>query len=759
MSMLESLRIIVQEVNQSKDIKTALSTITTSVCQVMDAEVCSIYLLDRESDRYVFMSTEGLNKKVEGKLSLARDEGLVGLTAQRAEVINLDNAPAHPAFKHLPSVGEDPFNAFMGVPIIHQREVLGVLVVQQRASRKFDESEESFLVTVAAQLAGVIAHAQVVGAIEPYGAKQAHKKDVRFYGVVGCPGVALGEAVVIMQQVDLQAVTARQCDDVIEEVTFFSDCLEQVRMDINELRSKFVGKIAAQEVALFDVYLQMLDDNTFKQAVIGRIQQGLWAQSALSQVIMEYVRSFELMDDLYLRERAADIKDLGLRILGYLQKMDPIKREYADNTILISEELTASMLGEVPREKLAGIISIRGSSHSHAAILARSMGIPAVVGVTGMPAKRLDGMPIIVDAYSGFVIANASPAVRKRYQVVYEEEQLISKGLEKLKAKSATTLDGHSLPLMINTGLMSEITKSLEEGVDGIGLFRTEIPFMLGERFPTEDEQRQIYRQQLSIFSPKPVTMRTLDIGGDKALPYFPIAEDNPFLGWRGIRITLDHPEVFLVQIRAMLKASIGMDNLHILLPMISTISELDEAKVLLQRTVHELQDAGLKVQMPKLGVMIEVPSAIYLVKELAEKVDFLSVGSNDLTQYLLAVDRNNTYVSHLYNHYHPAVLRACNDIAKAAKNAGKPVSVCGELAGDPAAAVLLMAMGFDYLSMNAINVPKVKSIVRFIKLSKAKTMLKAVLKMDNAESIQAYLEKHLDGVGIAPIFRPKLDF
>lgn len=755
--MIESLRIIVQEVNQAKDLKNALNVITTSVCQVMEAEVCTVYLRNKENDRFVFMATEGLNKSMEGKLSLAADEGLVGLTAQRAEVINLDQAPTHPAFKRLANIGEEPFQSFMAAPIIMQREVLGVLVVQQRASRCFSDIEESFLVTIAAQLAAVIAHAQSQGELEFFNNKPLNKKDIRFYGVVGCEGVAIGEAVVVLQHNDLAAIDERECEDCEAEVAFYQNCVTQVREDISELRDRFVGKIASQEVALFDAYIQMLDDDTLHKAVIKHIQQGLWAQGALSRVILEYIHNFELMDDPYLRERAIDIKDLGLRVLGYLQRLDVEQRDYPKNTILISEELTAAMLADVPRECLAGIVSIKGSSHSHAAILARSLGVPAVVGVSAMPAKKLDGQELIIDGYSGFVIAKASPTIRKRYQAAYDEEQLINQGLAQLKNMPAETLDGHRLALMVNTGLMSEIIRNVESGVDGVGLFRTEIPFLLSDRFPSEEEQQRIYRQQLDIFSPKPVTMRTLDIGGDKTLPYFPIVEENPFLGWRGIRVTLDHPEIFLVQIRAMLKASEGLNNLQILLPMISTMNEWDDAERLIKRAYDELKKAGLNIRMPKLGAMLEVPSAVYLVRELAKKADFISVGSNDLTQYLLAVDRNNSYVSHLYNHYHPAVLLACRHIAREAKKENKPISVCGELAGDPAAAVLLMAMGYDILSMNAINIPRVKSIVRYITLETAKKLLNRVLKMHSADEVQQYLHKKLDGIGVAPIARPKL--
>jgi phosphotransferase system enzyme I (PtsP) len=756
--VLEPLRSIVQEVSLAKNIKTALDIITLRVQEAINTDVCSIYLLDPQTERYVFMSTQGLNKEAEGRLSLAKNQGLVGLVAEREEPINLDNAPAHPAFKFLPDIGEEPFNAFMGTPIIHQRKVLGVLVIQQKESRRFTEMEESFLVTISAQIAGVIAHAQVTGALTQIDEKQSAKKDIRFSGISGAVGVAIGQVEIVSPQADLHTVADKRCNDIEEEIDFFNVCLDAVREDIKDICEKLARRISAQEVALFDAYLQMLDDNAIGGEVEARIRTGQWAQGALSEVVLAHMHAFESMEDAYLRERAADVKDLGLRILAYLQQAEPVSHEYQNEVILVAEELTASMLGMVPREKLIGLVSVYGSSNSHVAILARSMGIPTVMGVVGMPYKKLNGQIIIVDGYRGIVLANASEALLNRYKDVCEEEKLAIKGLEQIKDLPCETLDKHSIPLFVNTGLMVDVVRSLENGADGVGLFRTEVPFLLSERFPSEEEQREIYRGQLEAFHPKPVIMRTLDIGGDKSLPYFPIEEDNPFLGWRGIRVTLDHPEIFLVQIRAMLKASTGLNNLQILLPMVASMSELVDAKELIKRAFAELIAEEWDIKLPAIGVMIEVPSAVYIMPDLAKKADFFSVGSNDLTQYLLAVDRNNSRVADLYEKYHPAVFRACNIIAQIAKEAGKPVSVCGELAGDPAAAMLLMAMGYDHLSMNASSIPRVKSLIRLIEFTTAKKLLDVVLKLDNALDIEDYLARNLKNVGITSLFNMNND-
>jgi phosphotransferase system enzyme I (PtsP) len=294
----------------------------------------------------------------------------------------------------------------------------------------------------------------------------------------------------------------------------------------------------------------------------------------------------------------------------------------------------------------------------------------------------------------------------------------------------------------------------LDLGAEGIGLFRTEVPFLLSERFPSEQEQYQIYREQLQAFAPKLVTMRTLDVGGDKALSYFPIEEANPFLGWRGIRVTLDHPEIFMAQIRAMLRASEGLNNLQIMLPMISNVSEVEKAQELIKKAHRELTQEGVKVDYPAVGVMIELPAAVYQTAELARRVDFVSVGSNDLTQYLLAVDRNNPRVANLYSAFHPAVISALKQVVSLAKQEGKPVSICGEMAGDPGAALLLIAMGFDVLSMNASTLLKVKSVVRSVSMEVAKDLLEQVSELDDAQTIRSAIDMALYNAGVDRLLR-----
>lgn len=749
MDMLNSLRQIVQEVNAAPSLQAALDIIVGRVRNAMGTEACSVYMLDSVTKRYVFTATEGLNKRQRGRLSLAPKEGLVGQVAAREEPLNLENAPAHPGFHFFPKIGEDKYFAFLGAPIIHQRKVLGVLVVQQVDKRRFDESEEAFLVTLSAQLAGVIAHAKATGALGDLTTSQT-TASATFTGVPGAPGIAIGRAVVVSPPADLKSVPRRTCADPVAELAFFQQCLMRVREDIEALGNSLAAQLRSEERALFDVYLQMLADNALGAEIAERIRKGLWAQGALSAVILEHAGTFERMDDSYLRERAADVRDLGRRVLAYLQEANQQAVDYPEATILIGEELTASMLGEVPAGKLAGLVSVRGSSNSHVAIMARAMGIPTVMGAVDLPFTRLENAELIVDGHNGAVYTNPTPQLVEQYKTLLEEEKQLSRELESLRDLPSESSDKHRMPLLVNTGLLSDVMRSLDSGAEGVGLYRTEVPFLLRDRFPSEEEQRVIYREQMQAFAPKPVTMRTLDIGGDKSLPYFPIEEDNPFLGWRGIRVTLDHPEIFLAQVRAMLKASEGFNNLRIMLPMVSHLSEVDEAKQLITRAYSELVDEGIDLRVPPIGVMIEVPAAVYQARAFARRVDFLSVGSNDLTQYLLAVDRNNSRVAGLYHSYHPAVLHALQDIAAAARAEGKPVSICGELAGEPGAAILLMAMGYDLLSMSATSLPRVKHAIRNISMQTAREILARVMQLDDAAMVFGYVESKLDDLKIS---------
>ncbi len=751
--MLDILRSIIQEVNAARNLDQALTIIVERVKSALLVDVCSVYLVDHESGELLLMASDGLLPESIGYVRLGFDEGLVGLVAQRAEPLNIDNAPDHPRYRYFSETGEEWYHAFLGVPIIHHRQVLGVLVLQQHADHRYDEDTVTLLVTIAAQLAGAIAHAEVSGGIDVL-QEQRRLDGFPLRGLPGAPGVAIGHAVVVHPHADIDSIPNRAAGDIVAEQERFLDAVGSVKRAVRSMVDNISDLLPAGDSALFDAYLMMLDSDSFIGGVLDEIRGGNWAPGALRVVATEHIRAFNEMEDPYLRERAEDVRDLSRRILQQLQERKGGGIDYPRNTVLVGEEITASMLAEVPPKRLAGVVSVRGSSTSHTAILARALGVPAVLGVDDLPVTRLNGLEVIADGYSGRVYVNAPNEVKREYRRLKKEEQELTDELQELRHAEALTEDGVRIQLYANTGLVSDIRPSIESGAEGIGLYRTEFPFMIRERFPGEEEQRTVYRQVLESFAPRPVTMRTLDVGGDKALPYFPIQEDNPFLGWRGIRITLDHPEIFLVQIRAMLKASVGLNNLRLLLPMITTLSEVDEAKVLIQRAYQELLEEGEAVTMPLVGAMVEVPSMIYQIGPLAKRVDFLSVGSNDLTQYLLAVDRNNARVAELYDSLHPAVIQALRMIVEGAKPYRVPVSICGEMAGDPAAALLLLGLGINGLSMSASSLLRVKWMIRSFSRRRAKALVKKVMEMEDASSIRSHLHKALEKAGLGGLIR-----
>ncbi|MFM9270526.1 phosphoenolpyruvate--protein phosphotransferase [Halomonas elongata] len=752
--MLEVLRRIILEVNGARNLDAALSTMVRRIRKAMRTDVCSFYLFDADLDRLVLMETIGLRTQAVGQVTLPVGEGLVGLVAKREEPLNLEDAQSHAHFRYFEATGEERYSSFLGVPIIHQRRMLGVLVVQQSEKRRYDEADEAFLVTMAAQLAGVLAHALATGSLSrptlPGG-------QATFTGVAASPGMAIGEAVVIAPPADLNSVPDLIPTDVDYEIERLKEAIGKVRDEIRSAGERLANRISSQELALFDVYQQMLGEAALSQEVVKRIREGQWAPGALADVVRRHVQYLERVDDDYLRERAADVRDLGRRVLAHLQEGTSATPDvYPENTILVGDEISVAMLGEVPRDRLAGLVSVRGSSTSHVAIVARAMGIPTVLGMVDLPLPRLNGARVVLDGHRGRLFVRPSEELESRYQSMIDEEQALSEVLEHEQDQPSRTPDGHDMPLMVNTGLAVDAVASLKARIGGVGLYRTEVPFMITERFPGEQEQTRLYREQLEGFAPLPVVMRTLDIGGDKDLPYFPIDEANPFLGWRGIRVTLDHPEVLMVQLRAMLRASQGLDNLQVLLPMVTNVSEVDDALRLLERAISELGEEGVSVARPRVGVMIEVPATLYQLEALARRVDFFSVGSNDLTQYLLAVDRNNPRVAELYDACHPAVLSALSRLAAESRALGVPASVCGELAGDPAGALLLMGMGFEALSMNAPSLPKVRAAVRRVSLGAAQQLVEDTLLLDCPLAVRRHLDDRMGEWQLGHLLPPK---
>ncbi len=748
-SMIHRLQRIVQEVNRAPDIDRALNLITESLTRDLDADACTIFLASKEDPGIqVLKACSGLNPDIIGKVERRLGQGLIGTIAARAEAINLVDAPSHKDFMLVPDSGEADYPVYLGVPIIAHRDVLGVIAVQ-RAENAFNEDEEAYLTTLAAQLATSIERAESQGRFSALSATHMVK------GVPGAPGMAIGVAMVLNRGVNLESVPDKKTDDVDSELVTFNEAVSKVCDELNQQAEKMRASLPEEECALFIAYAQMLSGGSLIEDTEKRIREGNWAPSSWRDTVEEHAYVFEQMEDSYLAERANDIRDLGLRVLRKLMLEQSQYLDFPDRTILVGDEVTATDLADVPADCLSGIVSAHGSSSSHVAILAHALGIPAVMGVPNLPVKQLDGVRLVVDGYNGSAYINPDRMVLDEYEQYLAEEAIIEQDLVGLKGQPAITTDNHPIRLMVNSGLMSDYTPSLRSGAEGVGLYRTEIPFQVRDRFPSEEEQYQIYRSVLQTFKGMPVVLRTLDVGGDKPLNYFPIREANPFLGWRGIRITLDHPEIFVTQVHAMLRANVGVNNLEILLPMISGSAELDESLFLINRVRAEIEEElGESIRLPKIGAMIEVPSAVYQIEDICELVDFVSIGTNDLTQYLLAVDRNNENVADLYSSLHPAVLKAMCQIVKGARVSATPVSVCGELAGDPLGVMALLGMGIDTLSMSVGSLLRAKKVILSFSLSELVELLKQALEMPDAPSVRALYAAKLDERGLGGFIR-----
>ena len=749
-SMFDTLKNIIQDVNDASGLEQALTIVVQRTRQVMHVDAASVYFRDNNTNQLVLMATDGLNQNAVGKIRFNFNEGLIGYVSSQAEAVNIEDAHTHPNYRFVLETGEVSFHGFLGVPIVQHRHVLGVLVVRQTLLRRFSADDETFLITLAAQLSGAISHAEKAGDLTR-SLDSDNNKTFYLKGICGSPGIAIGEALVVYPPANLDAVpdNAITKDEVESHINAFMQAVTRVDDEFKTLSQRMKGIISNEELALFDVFALMLKSDLLIDTVIERIKEGQWAQGALRETIAERVKQFNAIEDAYLRERAVDVKDLGRRILMHLQAQEPDITQITKAVVLVGEEITVSQFSEVPLNYLAAIISTRGSASSHVAILAHALGIPSVMGVDDFPVSQIKGQEVIVDGHRGQIYIKPSKIMLAEFRRLIREQATLDDELKTLINKPAETLDGIKVPLHVNTGLLEDITPSLKSGAEGVGLYRTEIPFLMRHGFPGEDEQAQIYQQILQGFSPRPVVFRTLDIGGDKVLPYFPVIEDNPFLGWRGIRIMLDHPEIFSTQIRAILKVNIYENNLRLMLPMISSVTEVDATLELVKKSHKELTEEGFDIPYPQIGLMIEVPSAVYLMEALAKRVDFFSIGSNDLTQYLLAVDRNNKQVAELYNCLHPAVLHSIQHIITVAHRYNKPVSVCGEMAGDPASALMLVGMGVDSLSMSVGSLLKVKLSIRSFAYKQLKQLVTQALEMETANEIQSLFRGAIAQAGL----------
>jgi len=738
-----TLKRILQESSRVECQDSMVDGLVKEIKSAINVDVCSLYL--RYENDVVLKATEGLSSAAVDKIQMPLGKGLVGTIASSQHLLNLENGARHPAYIYFKESGEEQYQGFLGVPLIFQGQTIGVLVVQVLEPRKFTEEEEAFMVTLAAHLAGNLGHNL---SQELYDHSQPVDQVKRFKGIRGAPGIAIAPVLLIRDEKQLDEFDQPVSQGLqIEKYRLYS-AVQATLADLDAQRERYSGAANETLNALLEVYIMLLDSSDLSDAFNQELAKDVSAEVAIKNVFHEKITFFQAVEDPYLRARADDFKVLASKVYRQLANDHIVHVELNEPVILAGKMISVSHLARFDISKIVGILAHDGSALSHISVLASALGIPAVVGLDYRALQRMGDQDIIMDGNAGQVIVNPPESVRIAYERVQKQAQSLDHSLSFLKDIPAETRDGVKIDLLSNTGLLADIKPGLQRGSEGVGLYRSEIPFMVNSHFPTEEEQCKIYKKILKSYHPKPVAMRTLDIGGDKPLPYFPIHEENPFLGWRGIRFSLDYTNILLEQIRAMLIASQGLNNLSIMMPMFSREDELERFVVIIDQALQQLKEEGYHLDRPKIGVMIEVPSAIWLLKRIYKKIDFISIGSNDLTQYLLAVDRNNARVAPLFDYFHPSVLMAHKTVIEDANRLNIKVSVCGEMAGDPLAVVLLIGMGLKQLSMSAFKLPKIKAIIRHLDASECRIVLSKVMSMNDEVLMRTLLTNFLEASG-----------
>lgn len=702
------LRQIREAMAASAPAQARLDLVVTIIARSMVAEVCSIYLR-RASGELELFATEGLNRAAVHATRMRAGEGLVGEVARTGGPLNLSDAPTHPNFAYRPETGEDPFHAFMGVPLLRGGRTIGVLVVQNRAARIYDEDEVEDLQIVAMVLSEMVAGGELVGLAELKDVELAPHKPERIKGVRFADGLAMGQAVLHEAPVAPERLLA---DDPEAEGERLQAAMAVLKSQIDEMLEGQHG-LGGASFEVLETYRMFAHDRGWNRSLEDAVRSGLTAEAAVERVRSEHRARFAQARDPYLRERLHDLEDLANRMLRVLAGEKPGERELPDNAILIARDLGPADLLEYPREKLKGLLLEEGSAANHAAIVARALQIPCVGRLTGLRDRLSEGDPVIVDGETGEAYLRPRPDVIEAFKTRAGVRSLRRAEFAKLKDTLAVTTDGQRISLLMNAGLAVDLDNLEEAGAEGIGLFRTEFQFMVSEDLPRLDRQTELYTKVLEAAGDRPVTFRTLDLGGDKVLPYLQTGrEENPALGWRAVRMGLDRPALLRLQLRALIAAAPGRE-LRIMFPLIAAVDEFRAARDLVDIECDWALRRGRTLPATlRVGAMVEAPSLLWHLDALLPLTDFVSVGTNDLLQYMYAADRTNARVSDRYDPLSPPALRALASIEKAAAEYGTPVSVCGELAGRPLEAFTLIALGFQRLSMPPAGIGPVKRMI-----------------------------------------------
>jgi phosphotransferase system, enzyme I, PtsP len=741
--LLRRLREIMAEPISAQE---RLDKIVVLIAGNMVAEVCSVYVM-QEDGTLELDATEGLKREAVHLTRMKAGEGLVGLIAQTAEPLSLSDAQSHPAFSYRPETGEEIYHAFLGVPLLRAGNTLGVLVVQNRTYRVYTEEEIEALQTTAMVLAEMLAS----GELQAIAAQQATalRKPLHQRGLPLAEGVGLGHVVLHEPRITVKNLIA---EDVQTELKRLETAIAETRASIDELIEH--GDVAhhGEHREVLETFRMFAHDQGWLRRMREAVLTGLTAEAAVERVQSDNRARMLRQTDPYLRERLHDLDDLANRVLHRLVGLAFVTAQASlpDNAILVARSMGPAALLEYDRSRLRGLVLEEGGPTSHIAIVARALNIPAVGEVENATALVEPGDAIIIDGSVGDVQIRPRADVEAAYAAKARLRARRQEQYRKLRDLPAVTKDGFEIGLHLNAGLLVDLPHLDETGASGIGLFRTELQFMIAERMPSGGEQQKFYSAVLEAVGDRPITFRTLDIGGDKILPYMQkVEEENPALGWRAIRIALDRPGLLRSQIRALLKAAAGRP-LKVMFPMVATCDEFARAKAVVKREQAHLARHGHRLpDSIQLGAMVEVPSLLFEMDDIASEADFLSVGSNDLMQYLFAADRENRMVAHRFDPLSPPSLRALRLIAERAAAAGRPVTVCGELGGKPLEAMALIGLGFRQLSMSPASVGPVKAMILKLEARRVSELLEHELSRPGVESLRPALTELAENHGI----------
>jgi len=703
-----------------------LDRIVVLIASNMVAEVCSLYVARADGPLELF-ATEGLNREAVHLTTMRPGEGLVGLIAATAEPLALSDAQNHPSFSYKPETGEEIYQSFLGVPVLRGGATLGVLVVQNRARRSYSEEEIEALQTTAMLLAEMIASGELQ-AVAGQPSAIGLRRPLSVKGAAIAEGLGLGHAVLHQPRVVVSKIVA---DDVTNELQRLETAIEAMRASVDEMIDRSDDGAQGEHRDVLEAFRMIAHDRGWLRRLREAVTSGLTAEAAVERVQNDARAKLQRQTDPYLRDRLHDLTDIANRLLHQLagQSLVLLPDELPENAILVARSMSPAALLDYDRARLRGLVLEEAGASSHIAIVARALGIPAVSDIQDISEIVEAGDAIIVDGLTGEVHLRPPADLESSYA---EKARLRARRQDQYRALRdvpCISADGVAVGLHMNAGLVIDLPHLHETGAESIGLFRTELQFMLASRFPRLEHQVQLYKSVLDAAESKPVTFRTLDIGGDKVLPYMKgLEEENPALGWRAVRIALDRPALLRVQLRAMLHAAAGRE-LRVMLPMVSTVAEFVAGRDLLDRELEFARKVGRKAPTSvKLGVMVEVPALLWQLDELAAHADFLSVGSNDLMQYVFAADRDNKRVSSRFDPLSAGFLRALKGIAEAGERSGKPVALCGEIGGRPLEAMALIAIGFRNLSMSATSIGPVKAMALSLDIGAVRQELDGLL-------------------------------